>query len=44
MEEFAFWNNMIHRIASDTKIEKLHRASVYHADVAMEERTKYFIV
>ena len=36
---------MIHRIASDTKMETRPRVSiVYHADVVMEERTQYFIL
>ena len=44
MEQFAFWDQIIHRIASDTKMEKRPRASVYNADVEMEERTQYFIL
>ena len=34
----------MHHIASDTKVEKRLRASVYHMDVAMKERTQYFIL
>ena len=32
---------MIHRIASDKKMETNPRDSVYHVDGAMEERTQY---
>jgi hypothetical protein len=33
----AISHQIIHRIASDTKVDTRPRASVYHADVGVEE-------
>jgi hypothetical protein len=33
----AVSHQMIHRVGSDTKVETRPRASVYHADVGVEE-------
>ena len=35
--QLALSHQIIHRVGSDTKVETRPRASVYHADVGVEE-------